>query len=139
MYVVCQSGIETWIMPASVGARVAIDKTKEDHLYAEHALGRYLKSIVPARNKALYDASCLSAIISEHLGLGWVKETEPVVVAGPQNGYRWTRTEQPTPVRVIRQIDQIAMQMDLFNSMKGRATPLLGADLQGGQRKKPGS
>ncbi len=128
MYVVCHSGVETWIMPAPVGARVAIDKTKEGHLYAEHPLGRYLKSIVPARNKALYDASCLSAIISEHLGLGWIKETEPVVVAGPQNGYRWTRAEQPTPVQVIRQIDQKAMQMDLFNSMKGRPTPLSVAD-----------
>jgi PKD repeat protein len=133
MYVVCRSGIETWIMPAPVGARVAINKVTEGHLYADHPLGRYLESIVPARNKALYDASCLSAIISEHLGLGWVKETEPVVVAGPQNGYRWTRTEQPTPVRVIRQIDQKAMQMDLFNSMKGRPTRLSGVDFRGGQ------
>jgi inosine-uridine nucleoside N-ribohydrolase len=110
MYVVCHSGIETWIMPAPVGARVAIDKRTEGHLYADHPLGQYLKSIMPARNKALYDASCLSAIISDHLGLGWVKKTEPVVVAGPENGYRWTRTEQPTPVQVIREIDQQAMQ-----------------------------
>ena len=139
MYVVCHSGVETWIMPAPVGARVAIDKTKEAHLYADHPLGQYLKSIVPARNKALYDASCLSAIISEHLGLGWIKETEPVVVAGPQDGYRWTRTEQPTSIQVIRQIDQKAMQMDLFNSMKGRPTPLSGVDLPDGQRKKSGS
>ena len=128
MYVVCHSGIETWIMPAPVGARVAIDKTKEGHLYADHPLGQYLKSIVPARNKALYDASCLSAIISKHLGLGWIKETDPVVVAGPQNGYRWTRTKQPTAVQVIRQIDQKSMQRDLFESMKGQPTRLLNAD-----------
>jgi hypothetical protein len=115
-------------MPAPVGARVAIDKTKEGHLYADHPLGQYLKSIVPARNKALYDASCLSAIISKHLGLGWIKETDPVVVAGPQNGYRWTRTKQPTAVQVIRQIDQKAMQRDLFESMKGQPTRLLNAD-----------
>jgi inosine-uridine nucleoside N-ribohydrolase len=125
MYVVCQSGIETWIMPAPVGARVAINKTTEGDLYADHPLGQYLKSIVPARNKALYDASCISAIISERLDLGWVKQTEPVVVAGPQNGYRWTRTDQPTAVRVIRQIDQKAMQLDLFNSMKGQPTRLI--------------
>jgi PKD repeat protein len=125
MYVVCHSGIETWIMPAPVGARVAIDKTKEGHLYADHPLGRYLKSIMPARNKALYDASCLSAIISKHLDLGWIKQSDPVVVAGPQEGYRWTRTDQPTVVRVIRQIDQKAMQLDLFNTMKGQPTRLI--------------
>jgi len=125
MYVVCHSGLETWIMPAPVGARVAIDKTKEGHLYADHPLGEYLKSIVPAKNKALFDPSCLSAIISERLGLGWIKQSEPVVVAGPQEGYRWTRTDQPTAVRVIRQIDQKAMQLDLFNTMKGRPTRLL--------------
>ena len=133
MYVVCHSGIETWIMPAPVGARVAIDKRTEGHLYADHPLGQYLKSIMPARNKALYDASCLSAIISDHLGLGWIRKTEPVVVAGPENGYRWTRTGQPTPVQVIREIDQRAMQRDLFESMKGRPTRLLGRGTQGGQ------
>jgi len=127
MYVVSQSGIETWIMPAPVGARVSINKVTEGGLYAEHPLGQYLKSIVPARNKPLFDASCLSAIISEHLELGWVKQTEPVVVAGPENGYRWIRTDQSTAVRVIRQIDQTAMQQDLFDSMKGRPTPLLPA------------
>jgi hypothetical protein len=125
MYVVCHSGIETWIMPAPVGARVAMDKRTEGDMYADHPLGQYLKSIMPAHNKALYDASCLSAIISDHLGLGWVKKTEPVVVAGPENGYRWTRSEQPTPVQVIREIDQRAMQRDLFESMKGRPTQLL--------------
>ncbi len=127
MYVVSQSGIETWIMPAPVGARVAINKVTEGHLYANHPLGQYLKSIVPAHNKPLFDASCLSAIISEHLDLHWVKQTEPVVVGGPEDGYRWTRTDQPTTVRVIRQIDQKAMQQDLFDSMKGRPTPLLPA------------
>jgi chitodextrinase len=124
MYVVSHSGIETWIMPAPVGARVAIDKTKEGHLYADNPLGRYLKSIVPARNKALYDASCLSAIISKHLDLGWVKQSDPVVVGGPKEGYRWTRTDQPTSVRVIRQIDEKAMQLDLFNTMKGKPVGL---------------
>jgi PKD repeat protein len=126
MYVVCHSGIKTWIMPAPVGARVAMDKRTEGHMYADHPLGQYLESIMPARNKALYDASCLSAIISDHLGLGWVKKTEPVIVAGPDKGYRWTTSGQPTPVHVIREIDQQAMQRDLFESMKGQPTPLLG-------------
>ena len=126
LFVVAQSGIETWILPAPVGARVAINKRTEGDLYADHALGRYLKSIVPDGNKALYDPACLSVIISERLGLGWVKETEFVTVAGPQQGYRWTKTDAPTNVRVIRQIDQKAMQLDIFNTMKSKPTSMMG-------------
>lgn len=126
MFVVAQSGIETWILPAPVGARVAIDKRTEGDLYADHPLGRYLKEIVPAQNKALFDPACLSVIISERLGLGWVKETESVTIAGPESNYKWTKTAAPSPVRVIRQIDQKAMQLDIFQSMKGKPTPLIG-------------
>jgi inosine-uridine nucleoside N-ribohydrolase len=126
MYVVAQSGLETWIMPAPVGARVAIDKRTEGHLYAENPLGQYLKRIVPAQNKALYDPSALSVILSERLGLGWVKETEWVTVAGPAEGYRWTKSVAPTTVRVIWQIDQQAMQRDLFKTLQGQPTRLLG-------------
>ena len=130
MVVVCRSGVETWIMPAPVGARVRIDKRTDAAMYAENPLGRYLLKIVPARNKPLFDPSCLSAIISERLGLGWVKQTEPVTVAGPAEGYRWTKADAPTTVRVIRQIDQEAMKRDIFNTMKGKATPLVGAKLR---------
>ena len=126
LFVVANSGIETWILPAPVGARVAINKRTEGDLYADHALGRYLKSIVPDGNKALFDPACLSVIISERLGLGWVKETENVTVAGPQQGYRWTKTDAPSNVRVIRQINQKAMQLDLFNTMKSKPTPMIG-------------
>jgi len=119
MYVVCQSGIETWIMPAPVGARVRIDKRTEADYYADNPLGRYLLKIVPARNKPLFDPACLSAIISMRLKLGWVKETELLVVGGPDKGYRWTKTERATSVRVIRQIDQRAMKEDIFETMKG--------------------
>lgn len=126
LYVVAQSGLETWITPAPVGARVAVDKRTEGDLYAKHPLGRYLFEIMPAHHKALYDASCLSAILSERLGLGWVKETEWVSVAGPAEGYRWTKSVAPTTARVIRQIDQQAMQRDLFATMKGQPTRLLG-------------
>ena len=127
MYVVSQSGLETWIVPAPVGARVRIDKRTEAHYYADNNLGRYLKKIMPARNKALYDPSCLAAVISRRLNLGWVRETEPVVVAGPKKDYRWTKTKRPTTVRVIRQIDQQAMKEDIFNTMKGNKRRLVGA------------
>jgi inosine-uridine nucleoside N-ribohydrolase len=128
MYVVAQSGLETWIMPAPVGARVAIDKRSEGDLYADHPLGRYLKKIVPAQNKALFDPACLAAIISMRLKLGWVKEVELVNVGGPDVDYRWTKTDGPSSVRVIRQIDQSAMKMDIFNTMKGQRQRLLGVD-----------
>ncbi len=126
MFVVAQSGIETWIMPAPVGARVAINKRTEGALYADHALGRYLKQIVPDGDKALFDPACLSVIISERLGLKWVKELEWVTVAGPEQGYRWTKTTELSNVRVIREIDQKAMQLDLFNTIKGNPTRMIG-------------
>lgn len=127
MFVVTHSGLETWIMPAPVGARVRIDKRTEGHLYADHPLGQYLKKIVPARSKPLFDPSCLAAIISQRLRLGWIKQTEPVLVAGAKKGYRWSATDGPTSVRIIRQINQKAMQLDIFNTMKGKKQRLIGA------------
>jgi hypothetical protein len=127
MVVVAHSGLETWIVPAPVGARVAMDKRTEGHLYADNPLGQYLKQIMPDRNKALYDASALSAIISMRLDLGWIKQVEHVTVAGPEQDYAWTRSEDPAAVRVIREIDQRAMQQDLFGTMQGNPTRLIGA------------
>jgi hypothetical protein len=95
-------------------------------LYADHPLGQYLKQIVPAKHKALYDASTLSAIISMRLDLGWIKKVEKVTVAGPDQQYTWTRSDDLDAVRVIREIDQQAMQRDLFDSMKGKRTRLIG-------------
>ncbi|MBI5835028.1 MAG: PKD domain-containing protein [Armatimonadetes bacterium] len=129
LYVIAQSGVETWILPAPVGARVAIDKRTQGDLYADNPLGAYLKSIVPAANKPLFDPACLSAIISERLGLGWVKATEFVDVAGPDKGYRWTPSAKPGAVRVIREIQQLAMRDDIFATMKGRGQRLVGAPI----------
>jgi hypothetical protein len=103
-----------------------MDVRKEADLYADNPLGRYLAKIVPKHSKSLYDPSCLSAIISLRLGLGWLKEVEPVVVAGPEGGYRWTKSDKPTPCRVIRQIDQEAMKRDVFDTMKGKPRRLIG-------------
>jgi len=130
MYVVAQSGLETWIVPAPVGARVSIDKRTEGHLYADHPLGRYLKQIVPARNKPLFDPSALAAIIGMHLDLGWVREVEPVTVAGPEEKHAWKTAQGPTAVHVIRQIDQQEMKQDIFETIKGRPRRLLGVSPQ---------
>ena len=108
-----------------MGARVAIDKRTEGHLYADHPLGQYLKQIMPDKHKALYDASTLSSIISLRLDLGWIKEVERVVIAGPDQDYAWTRSEDPHAVHVIREIDQQAMQRDLFGTMKSKPTRLI--------------
>ena len=113
-------------MPAPVGARVRIDKRTESALYANNPLGNYLKSIVPARDKALYDPACLAAIISKRLKLGWIKETEPTRVLGVEEQYRWSRISGPSTVRLIRQIDHAAMKQDIFSTMKGRPHPLIG-------------
>jgi len=49
-----------------------------------------------------------------------------VTVAGPDARYAWTKSDAPDAVRIIRQIDQKAMQRDLFDSMKGKPTRLIG-------------
>ncbi len=126
MYVVAQSGLETWIMPAPVGARVRIDKRTESDLYADNPLGRYLRKIVPAHDKALYDPACLAAIISQRLQLGWIKETEPITVLGTSEQHRWLRASGESPVLLIRQIDQAAMKQDIFDTMKGKPHRMIG-------------
>ena len=126
MYVVAQSGVETWIVPAPVGARVAIDKRTEGDLYANHPLGRYLKQIVPAKHKPLFDAAALSSIISMRLDLDWIKEVERVRVAGADQDYAWKPSDDPAAVHIIREIDQQAMRTDLFDTIKGKPTPLIG-------------
>ena len=123
-YVMTQSGIETWIMPAPVGARVAVDKRSEGGLFPDHALGRYLKEITPAEAKPLFDPACLSVIIADARGLPWVRSSEFVTVGGPDRGYQWVGSAKPTKVRVIRQIDAVAMRNDLFQTLAGRPTKL---------------
>ncbi|MFQ6098155.1 MAG: nucleoside hydrolase [Armatimonadota bacterium] len=127
IYVIAQSGIETWVVPAPVGARVRIDRRTEADLYADNPLGRYLRQIVPARDKPLFDPSCLAAIISMRLGLGWVKEVEQVVMTSPGREYRWKKADGPSSVRIIREIDERAMKRDIFTTMKGSPTRLIGA------------
>ncbi len=125
-YIMTQSGLETWIMPAPVGGRIRMDVRKEADLYPGNLLGDYLERIVPKRDKALYDPSVLAAVISVRLGLKWVKRADPVSVAGPDRGYRWTKTGAHTIVHVITQIDQEAMKTDIFGTMKGKPTRLIG-------------
>jgi hypothetical protein len=129
IYVIAQSGLQTWILPAPVGARVSIDKRTEGHLYADHPLGQYLEAITPARWKALFDPSCLSAIISMRLGLGWVRAVEGITIAGGDD-HRYTKSDAPAAVRVIREIDHRAMKLDLFQTIKGRPRRLIGEPMQ---------
>lgn len=124
LYVVGQSGVELWIMPAPVGARVRIDKRTESDWYAHNPLGQYLQKITPAKDKPLYDPAVLSAIIDLRLDQGWVTEVESVVLGGPDDAYRWQHSDTPTNVTLIREIDQAAMKQDIFDTLKGKATPL---------------
>jgi len=127
MVVVGRSDLETWIMPAPVGGRIKMDKREESGLYPGNPLGRYLEKITPAHNKSLYDPSCLAAIISMRLGLGWVREVEPVAIGGPEKDYRWTGvSREKMDARVIRQIDQEAMKREIFDTLNGKPRPLIG-------------
>ncbi|RYG37521.1 PKD domain-containing protein [bacterium] len=124
IYVLARSGIETWIVTAPVGGRVAVDKRTEGDLFANNPLGRYLKEIAPPENKPLFDPACLSVIVSAHQKLGWVKGFKRVSVAEPSTGYLWKPSDGISDLRLIRDIDARAMQQDLFNTLKGHPTRL---------------
>mgnify|MGYP003643957460 CR=1 FL=1 len=124
LYVIGQSGVPLWIMPAPVGARVLIDKRTETDLYPKNPLGAYLEKITPSRNKPLYDPAVLSAIIDIHENLGWIKGVEYAILKGPEEKYRWETTTTKTPVTLIREIDAEAMKNDIFDSLKGNPTAL---------------
>lgn len=54
------------------------------------------------------------------------RPVENVTVAGPGGPYTWTRSDDPNAVHVIREIDQHAMQRDLFDTMKDKPIRLIG-------------
>lgn len=120
MVVVGRCGLETWIMPAPVSGRIRMDKRAEGDLYPATPLGRYLREITPDRSKSLYDPSCLAAVIAFHQGLDWVQQTDPVAVGGPDVDYRWTVLEGASKVRVVREIDVLAMKRDIFDTLNGK-------------------
>ena len=72
------------------------------------------------QQKTLFDPACVAAIIGMRLHLNWIKETEPVVVGGLADQLRWKGTDEPTRVRVIREIDQAAMKKDIFDTLNGK-------------------
>jgi PKD repeat protein len=117
MYVVSKTGVETWIMPAPVGGRIAMDKRYEGHLYPSNPLGDYLKSIMPDSNKMLYDPACTAAVISEHLGLGWIQQFDYVNINGGPD-YYW-ETVSDSKVRVIKEISVSPMKTDIFDTLRG--------------------
>jgi PKD domain-containing protein len=46
------------------------------------------------------------------------------VVLGPDRQYRWEKTDVSTAVCIIRDIDEEAMKVDFFNTLRGRPTAL---------------
>ena len=126
VYVLSESGIEFWvILENPTGASICMDKRTEAHLYPDNALGNYLKMITPAHRKALFDISTVSMVISEHLNLDWLKETEPVKVLGPKQDFRWKRVEKPASVHIVRDVDEDAMKNDFFNTLNSRPRRLI--------------
>lgn len=126
---VVQSGVETWFIPEPVGGRLRVDARTEGDLYPQNPLGDYLRTITAEIQyaKSIYDTTALSAIISQRLGLGWISTIDRVEVAGPNQGYRWIPSSNPGAVRIIRAIDPEAMKKDMFDTLNGSPTPLIGA------------
>ncbi len=124
VHVVGESGIETWIvLEHPTGASLRIDKRTESNLYPTDKIGEYLLKIIPAKSKALFDATTVSMVIADHLKLPWLTEVERVTVAGPGGKYRWEKSETSS-VRLVRKIDTEAMKRDFFETLNGRPTRL---------------
>lgn len=125
VYVTGQSDIEFWIILENpTGASITMDKRVESALYPNNPLGKYLEAITPARRKALYDLTTISTVIGNHLGKQWLTRVEPSVVLGPDQEYRWKKTDKPTHVTIIRDIDEEAMKVDFFDTLNGKPTVL---------------
>ncbi len=125
VHVTGQSDIEFWtILENPTGASITMDKRVESDLYPDNPLGEYLEAITPARRKALYDLTTISMVIGNHLGREWLTLVEPSAVLGPDQEYRWKKTNEPTNVYIIRDIDEEAMKVDFFNTLNGKPTAL---------------
>lgn len=125
VFVTAQSDVDFWIiLEHPTGASITMDKRIESGLYPDNPLGEYIEAITPAREKALFDVATISMVIGNHLGKHWLTLVEPSVVLGPDQEYRWQKTEQPTNVHIIREIDAEAMKADFFNTLNGKPTAL---------------
>jgi hypothetical protein len=67
-----------------------------------------------------------AAIISDYNGLGWVLETRPAEVTGPDQGYAWKYTDRPSNINLIMDINGEAMKTELFNTLNGYPQKLKG-------------
>jgi len=47
----------------------------------------------------------------------WLTEVEPSILHGPDQNYHWERTEKPTNVHVVRDIDEEAMKRNFFDTL----------------------
>lgn len=129
VYVTGQSGVELWIMLENpTGASLSLDKRTEMGLYPDNMLGKYLVAISniwsTEPTKELFDVTTISMVIGNHLGLDWLTLVEPSVILGPDQEYRWQKTDSPTSVYIIRDIDNEAMKVDLFNTLNGKPADL---------------
>ncbi len=133
VYVTGQSGLPFTVLLADpTSLKLNIDKRVESGLYPGNELGEYLKTIIPVFQwkstipKSIHDVCVPAAIISDYNGLGWVKQTIPVQVNGPDQDYTWRHIEGPSNVRLIMDIDGKAMKNDLFNTLNGHPRELKG-------------
>jgi inosine-uridine nucleoside N-ribohydrolase len=129
VYVMAQSGIEFWIILENpTGSSLRVDKRTQLGPYPKNRLGDYLIAISniwsDEPSKPLYDLVTISMVIGNHLGKPWLTAVEPSVLLGPEEEYRWQKTEQATNLNIIRAIDHEAMKKDFFNTLNGNPTPL---------------
>lgn len=126
-HIVAQSGVEFRIMLEPVAITLTWDRREMKDRYPKNPLGNYLYQISPDRNAGWYDPTALAAVISKHANRNWFSNVEGVTVGDRYQDYRFASTTAPTSVRLIRNIDVDVMRNDIFETLNGRPTKLLGS------------
>jgi len=135
VYVIGESGIDfTLILEHPSGASLAFVKAEDANRYPENKIGKYLQTIMLNRlagghytndTKSLYDLSTISAVISEHLNLGWLTEVEDMNIADIDKIYTWQKTGEKSNVHIVWDIDEQAMKTDFFHTLNGNPRQLM--------------
>lgn len=112
VYVMSRSGLEFNMMPAEVGGTVRARKSR----YPDTPIGNYLK-LITNDNGHLFDQSCLHAIVSKRLGLGWVLDRQNFLV-DPDYSVTIYEDDSTTNTK-ITDIDEGAMQNDFYDLLNG--------------------
>jgi len=72
-----------------------------------------------------YDLTTISTVINNYLNLNWITEIEDMHIGGLDTNYAWIPIEGKSTVHIVKDIDEIAMKEDFYNTLNGNPTKLI--------------